>query len=68
VVDGRIAATSQQYPLKMASLGVDAGVDFAMTGHRVSGYTDTGVTLITDKPQSGVDSKDTTFGLANCWG
>jgi len=68
VVDGRIAATSQQYPLKMAALGVDAGVDFATTGKRVSGYTDTGVTLITDKPQSGVDSKDTTYGLANCWG
>src|SRR5712692_6053034 len=68
VVDGRIAATSQQYPLKMAALGVDAGVDFATTGKRVSGYTDTGVTLITDKPQTGVDSKDTKFGLANCWG
>jgi len=24
--------------------------------------------LITDKPQTGVDSKDTKFGLANCWG
>lgn len=68
VVDGRIAATSQQYPLKMAALGVDAGVDFATTGKRVSGYTDTGVTLISDKPVSGVDSKDTKFGLANCWG
>ncbi len=68
VADGRIAATSQQYPLKMAALGVDAGVDFATTGKRVSGYTDTGVTLISDKPVTGVDSKDTTFGLANCWG
>jgi fructose transport system substrate-binding protein len=68
VVDGRIAATSQQYPLKMAALGVDAGVDFAKTGKRVSGYTDTGVTLITDKPVSGVDSKDSKFGLDNCWG
>jgi len=68
VKDGRIAATSQQYPLKMAALGVDAGVDFAKNGKRVSGYTDTGVTLISDKPVSGVDSKDTTFGLANCWG
>lgn len=68
VVDGRIAATSQQYPLKMAALGVDAGVDFATTGKRVSGYTDTGVTLITNKPVSGVDSKDTKFGLDNCWG
>jgi fructose transport system substrate-binding protein len=68
VKDGRIAATSQQYPLKMASLGVDAGVDFAKNGKRVSGYTDTGVTLISDKPVSGVDSKDTAYGLENCWG
>ena len=28
----------------------------------------TGVTLITDKPKSGVDSKDTTFGMDACWG
>jgi fructose transport system substrate-binding protein len=65
---GAIAATSQQYPLKMAGLGVDAGVEYAKTGKKVSGYTDTGVTLITDKPMSGVDSKDTKFGLDNCWG
>ncbi len=65
---GVIAATSQQYPLKMAALGVEAGVDYAKTGKKVSGYTDTGVTLITDKPMSGVDSKDTKFGLGACWG
>ena len=68
VQSGVIAATSQQYPLKMASLGVQAVYDYATKGTRVSGYTDTGVTLITDKVQSGVDSKDTTFGLQNCWG
>lgn len=68
VVDGQIAATSQQYPLKMAKLGVDAVVDYAQNGKKVSGYTDTGVTLITDKPQQGVDSKDSKYGAANCWG
>jgi fructose transport system substrate-binding protein len=68
VQDGKIAATSQQYPLKMASQGVDAVVDFAKNGTKVSGYTDTGVTLITAKPVAGVDSKDVQFGLANCWG
>jgi fructose transport system substrate-binding protein len=68
IQDGKIAATSQQYPLKMASTGVDAVVDFAKTGKKATGYTDTGVTLITDKPQPGVPSKDTKFGLANCWG
>jgi len=65
---GVIAATSQQYPLKMAQLGVDAGVAYAKTGKKVSGYTDTGVTLITDKPMKGVDSKDTKFGSSACWG
>lgn len=68
VVDGQIAATSQQYPLKMASLGVEAGVNYAKNGTKVSGYTDTGVTLITDKPQAGVDSKDSKYGTENCWG
>jgi len=65
---GIIAATSQQYPLKMASMGVDAGVEFAKSGKKASGYTDTGVTLISDKAQSGVESKDTKFGTDNCWG
>ena len=68
VKDGQIGATSQQYPLKMAVLGVDAVVDFASSGKKASGYTDTGVTLITGKPVSGVDSKDVQFGLDNCWG
>jgi fructose transport system substrate-binding protein len=64
---GVIAATSQQYPLKMAQMGVDAVVNFVKTGEAPSGYTDTGVTLITDKPQEGVPSEDTTFGAENCW-
>jgi fructose transport system substrate-binding protein len=68
VQSGRIAATSQQYPLKMAQMGVDAVVAFAQTGEAPSGYTDTGVTLITDEPQEGIESEDTTFGLENCWG
>ena len=65
---GVIAATSQQYPLKMASMGVEAGVEYAKGGKKVKGYTDTGVTLITDKPMPGVDSKDTKVGDALCWG
>jgi fructose transport system substrate-binding protein len=65
---GAIAATSQQYPLKMASRGVQAVVTYAKTGKKVSGYTDTGVTLITGKPAEGVASKGLAFGLANCWG
>ena len=65
---GVIAATSQQYPLKMASMGVEAGVAYAKGGKKASGYTDTGVTLITDKPMGGVDSKDTQVGTELCWG
>ena len=68
VAKGVITATSQQYPLKMASLGVAAVVKYAKTGVKPKGYTDTGVTLITNKPAAGVPSKDTKFGLANCWG
>ncbi|MFL6627572.1 MAG: sugar ABC transporter substrate-binding protein [Vitreoscilla sp.] len=65
---GVIAATSQQYPLKMAALGVAAGVDYAAKGTKVSGYTDTGVTLIADKPMPGVESKDSKVGESLCWG
>jgi len=73
VKKGVIGATSQQYPLKMAEDGVKAIVDYAKTGKKPQApsgqsYINTGVTLITDKPVDGVASKDTTFGLANCWG
>ncbi|MFP1625870.1 sugar ABC transporter substrate-binding protein [Streptomyces sp. 5K101] len=68
VTEGKIAATSQQYPLKMAAQGVEAVAAFAEDGKKASGYTDTGVTLVTDRPQAGVDAKDTAFGLENCWG
>ncbi|UOB08332.1 sugar ABC transporter substrate-binding protein [Streptomyces sp. HP-A2021] len=68
VKDGKIAATSQQYPLKMAAEGVKAVATYAKDGKKASGYTDTGVTLITDKAQDGITSKDTAYGLENCWG
>jgi len=70
---GQLGATSQQYPLKMAQEGVDAISQFAKDGTKPQAtagktFTDTGVNLITDQPQTGVDSKDTTFGTQNCWG
>jgi fructose transport system substrate-binding protein len=68
VAAGKIAATSQQYPLKMASMGVDAGIEYAKSGKKPSGYTDTGVMLIAATPVSGVDSKDTKLGADLCWG
>ncbi len=65
---GVIAATSQQYPLKMAAMGVEAGVEYAKSGKKVKGYTDTGVTLIAAKALAGVDSKDVKTGTELCWG
>jgi fructose transport system substrate-binding protein len=72
VKDGQIAATVMQFPSKMAVAGVDAAVAFAKDGSKptvpATGFIDTGVQLITDKPLGGLDSKDTTWGLDNCWG
>jgi fructose transport system substrate-binding protein len=65
---GVIDATSQQYPLRMASLGVAAVVKFAKSGQKARGYTDTGVNLIAQKAVAGVKSKNVAYGLANCWG
>jgi fructose transport system substrate-binding protein len=70
---GQIGATSQQYPLKMASLGVEAVSAFAKDGTKPEttagkAFYDTGVELITDQQQAGVTAKDTTFGAQNCWG
>jgi fructose transport system substrate-binding protein len=70
---GQIGATSQQYPLKMAQLGVEALAKFAQDGTKPAAtagkdFVDTGVTLITDQAQPGVESKDTAFGAENCWG
>ncbi len=68
VSKGVIAATSQQYPLKMAAMGVAAGVEYAKGGKKASGYVDTGVTLIANKAVAGVDSKDVKTGTDLCWG
>ncbi|UDQ81953.1 substrate-binding domain-containing protein [Erwinia rhapontici] len=68
VRSGKIAATAQQYPLTMAAMGVDAAVAYARHGKKVSGYVDTGVTLIADKPMPGLASKDTQAGLNACFG
>jgi len=68
VGNGMIAATSQQYPLKMGQMGVAAGVEFARTGRKPTGYTDTGATLIASKAAAGVESKDVKTGAEQCWG
>ena len=73
VKDGVIGATSQQYPLLMASMGVEAIAEFAKSGKKPEptpglDFFNTGVTLITDKPVDGVESIDTAEGLKLCWG
>lgn len=73
VADGVIGATSQQYPLMMASLGIEAIAAFAKDGTKPKptegkNFFDTGVNLVTDKPANGVKSIDTKEGTAKCWG
>ena len=73
VAEGIIGGTSQQYPLLMASMGIEAIKKFADSGEKPKAtegknFFDTGVTLITDNPVDGVPSIDTKEGLAKCWG
>ena len=73
VRDGVIGATSMQFPLLMASLGVEAVVEFAKTGKKPEPtpgleFFDTGVELITDSPVEGVESISSDEGLKLCWG
>ena len=67
-VHGREPRTGEEFQRLARQMGVDAVVNFVQTGEAPSGYTDTGVTLITDNPVEGVESEDTAFGLENCWG
>nr|BFE76936.1 hypothetical protein GCM10020092_102370 [Actinoplanes digitatis] len=62
-----------QFPLKMASLGIEALDKFIDNGTKPQAtagkdFVDTGVTLITDQPQTGLDSEDSAWGKQNCWG
>jgi fructose transport system substrate-binding protein len=70
---GIIGATSQQYPGRMAKLGVDAINDLVAKGTKPAvtaglDFYSTGVELITDKPVSGLDSATSAQGATTCWG
>ncbi|WP_281546124.1 sugar ABC transporter substrate-binding protein [Grimontia sp. SpTr1] len=70
---GVIGATSMQFPLKMASLGVEAVVEYAKSGVKPGAtpgksFFDTGVELITDEPVNGVSSSTSKEGKGKCWG
>jgi fructose transport system substrate-binding protein len=73
VKDGVIGATSQQYPLLMASKGVEAIAAFAKDGTKPAAsdgltFFNTGVNLVTDQPVDGVPSIDSDKGTELCWG
>ncbi|SDN22813.1 substrate-binding domain-containing protein [Allokutzneria albata] len=68
VKDGKYAVTVMQFPKKMAEQGVQAAVEFTKSGKKPSGFVNTGSVVITDKPVPGIESKDTAWGLQNCWG
>jgi len=77
VQDGKIQATSQQYPLKMAELGVKAIYDIAngkaapQPTSANGQFYDTGVVLCTNDPQDTVtaaEQKDAQYCIDNAWG
>jgi len=73
VKDGTIGATAQQYPLKMATMGMEAIASIARGGTKPTtseglDFFNTGVALVTDKPAAGVDSITTDAASKICWG
>jgi fructose transport system substrate-binding protein len=73
IADGVLGATSMQFPLDMAGLGVEAVAQYAADGtvpepSEGLDFFDTGVTLVTDEPVEGLESEDSAWGLDNCWG
>jgi fructose transport system substrate-binding protein len=70
---GVIGATSQQYPLLMASKGIEAIAAWAKDGTKPEAtagkdFFDTGVALVTGEPADGVDSISIEEGKNLCWG
>ena len=73
VAEGVIGATSQQYPLLMASLGIEAIKKWADEGVKPEptpgkDFFDTGVALVTDEAVDGVESISVAEGKDLCWG
>ena len=73
VAEGVIGATSMQFPLLMASMGVEAVKKFSDTGEKPEpspglDFFNTGVELITDEPVDSIPSISSEEGLKKCWG
>ena len=70
---GIIGATSMQFPLLMASKGVEAIKTWSVDGSKPDNtpgldFFNTGVELITDEPVDGIPSITSAEGLKKCWG
>ncbi len=73
ISEGVIGATSMQFPLLMASKGIEAIKAFAETGAKPENtpgldFFNTGVELITDTPVEGMVSLTSAEGMKKCWG
>ena len=73
VAEGVIGATAMQFPLLMASKGMEAIKTWAESGTKPQNspgleFFNTGVELITDQPVSGIPSLTAAEGLKKCWG
>ncbi|ETX06685.1 MAG: sugar ABC transporter [Candidatus Entotheonella gemina] len=73
IKDGILGATSMQFPLLMASMGIEAVKTYAETGEKPQptpglDFFNTGVELITDEPVDGIPSMTSEAGLKKCWG
>ncbi len=68
VADGAIGATVMQFPANMGKLAVDAIITAVSGGAKPQGVNNSGTVLITDHPVAGIASRDTAWGLKNCWG
>jgi fructose transport system substrate-binding protein len=75
VKEGTIGATSQQYPIKMAEMGVETlkkmvdsnGADKPQNSPGLD-FVDAGVALVTEKPVEGVESITAAEAEQLCWG
>jgi fructose transport system substrate-binding protein len=73
VAEGIIGATAMQFPLLMASLGVEAIIAHAADGTMPENsegleFFNTGVMLVTDQPVDGIESITSAEALELCWG
>ncbi len=72
VASGTMSADSQQFPLRMSQVGIQAisqAIRQGIYAEPTPGldFVDTGVALVTDRPHEGIASIDTTTAATTCW-